>query len=269
MSRSLFHVTTVPEFASARHTGVIEPLSLAEEGFVHCCFRDQIAGVLERYFLGASRLLLVEFDRTRVGRWIVETPPGAKEGFPHVYGALPVSVVRRTFPLPDNGRGFDLPQELRHEAEMELRELGELLRGYEWYDHPEGPKFVETHRDEHRTCGHWLFLPGSISVFHRVLNNEELWIAQRGRLLVHTLDPRGEHVVRTLGFDVSVGEHPVLSVPLGWLQAAELAPGEPFAFGANVCAPPFHFERFELTPRAALIESWPQHRELALRLTHQ
>lgn len=265
----LYHVTPRSELEAARRAGRLAPPSLVELGFVHTCFREQIAGVLWRYFRGADGLALLELERSQVGQVLVETPPGMDEGFPHVYGALPLSAVLREFELRRGAGGdFELPGPLRDDALREGRELAALLAAYAWYDHPEGPKFVETHRDEHRTSGHWLFLPRAISAFHRVLNNEELWIAQRGRLTVYVLDERGALSEHALGNDVAAGERPVLSVGRGLWQAAELPAGEPFAFGANVCAPCFHFERFELAQRAVLSAEYPQHRALIARLTH-
>ncbi len=268
MPRSLLHVATPAEFELARRSGMHVPASLASEGFVHCCYLEQLSGVLERYFRGAGELALLEFDAHAVGELRHESPPGVRERFPHVYGALPMSALRRHFTLAPEHGGHALPLELREVLASTQRDVDALLAAYAWYDHPEGPKFVETHRDEHRTSGHWLFLPGAISAFHRVLNNEELWIAQRGALRIHVIDERGAHSEHTLGLDLSAGQTPVLSIPLGVLQAAELLDGESFAFGANVCAPPFHFERFELTPRAVLQERFPQHRALIERLTH-
>jgi predicted cupin superfamily sugar epimerase len=145
--------------------------------------------------------------------------------------------------------------------------VDDLLAGYDWYDHPEGPKFVETHRDAHRTSGHWLFLPGVFSAFHRVLNSEELWLIHGGRLLVHVLDPDGVHRVLRLGSDLARGERPVVSVPAGWWQAAELPEGTPFAFGTNVCAPAFSFEQFVPECRAELLQDFPAHVDLIMRLT--
>lgn len=268
MAPPLFHVTTKPELARAERTGALAPSSLASEGFVHCCFRAQLAGVLERYFRGAGELALLELDPRAVGLVRVETPPGAGEGFPHVYGALPLEALRRVHVLEARDGRHELPRELLDATARERRELEALLGAYAWYDHPEGPKFVETQRDEHRTSGHWLFLPGAISAFHRVLNNEELWIAQRGSLRIHVLGADGAHVEHVLGLDVAAGETPVLAVSKGALQAAELCDGESFAFGANVCAPCFHFQEFELAPRAELLARFAQHRELVTRLTH-
>ncbi len=145
--------------------------------------------------------------------------------------------------------------------------LRDLLDAYEWLDHPDGPKFVETHRDASRSSGHWLFLPGVFSSFHCVLNNEELWLIHAGRLLVHVIEPSGVHRVLRLGTRPSDGERPVVTVPAGHWQAAELPEGEPFAFGSNVCAPPFSFQDFALGSRADLLRDFPDHRGLILRLT--
>ncbi len=145
--------------------------------------------------------------------------------------------------------------------------LDDILAAYDWFDHVEGPKFVETHRDAYRTSGHWLFLPGVFSAFHKVLNNEELWLIHAGRLLVHVLDPGGAHHVLRLGVDVARGERPVVSVPVGYWQAAELPAETPFAFGTNVCAPPFVYEEFVPERREELLREFPQHVETILRLT--
>ena len=145
--------------------------------------------------------------------------------------------------------------------------LNTLLKSYNWYDHPEGPKFVETHRDAHRTSGHWLFLPGAFSAFHKVTNNEEIWAIHLGRLWVHVLTPEGRHEVLKLGLDFSSGERPVVTVPVRYWQAAELPPGEPFAFGTNICAPGFLWTEFALADRAALSSEYPAHAELIARLT--
>ncbi len=145
--------------------------------------------------------------------------------------------------------------------------LDDILSTYDWFDHPDGPKFVETHRDAYRTSGHWLFLPGAISVFHRVHNNEELWLIHTGRLLVHVLDPGGAYHLLRLGADFAAGERPVVSVPAGHWQAAEIPAGTPFAFGSNVCAPPFLYEKFDIAHREALLRAYPNHADLILRLT--
>ena len=150
---------------------------------------------------------------------------------------------------------------------MHKTSLHTLLAAYDWFDHPDGPKFVETHRDQYRTSGHWLFQPGRFSSFHRVLGNEELWLVHLGRLIVHVIDPGGHHSILNLGLDLSIGETPVAAVRSGYWQAAELPDSVPFAFGTNICAPPFSFDAFELGQRDALLIEYPQHAALIQRLT--
>ncbi|MDE2059871.1 MAG: cupin domain-containing protein [candidate division NC10 bacterium] len=145
--------------------------------------------------------------------------------------------------------------------------LDQLIKRYDWYDHPEGLKFVETHRDEYRTSGHWLMLPGTFSAFHRVLNNEELWYIHYGKITLHTIDTRGRLRSLTLGPDVSAGESPVIAVPKNCWQAAEIGDGVPYAFGSVVCAPAFRFELFEIGNRQCLIEKFPRYGEVISRLT--
>ena len=148
-----------------------------------------------------------------------------------------------------------------------MTDIADILNSYDWYDHPDGPKFVETHRDDHRSCGHWLFLPGVFSSFHKVFNNEELWLIHRGRLLLHLLQPDGGHRVLRLGTELAAGERPAMAVPAGCWQAAEIPGDTPYAFGSNVCSPPFSYDQFAIGCREKLVAEFPDHRELVERLT--
>ena len=145
--------------------------------------------------------------------------------------------------------------------------IDDILAAYDWFDHPEGMKFVETHRDAHRSSGHWLFLPGVFSSFHKVRNNEELWLIHFGRVLVHVLDPDGTHHVLHLGTNLAAGERPVVTVPANYWQAAEIPEGTPFAFGTNICAPAFSYEEFTSARREDLLRDFPDHADLIMRLT--
>ncbi len=140
--------------------------------------------------------------------------------------------------------------------------LEDILKAYDWFDHPDGPKFVETHRDEYRTAGHWLFLPGAVSWFHQVFNNAELWLIHEGKLILHTIDRDGKHHSHVLGTDIGAGEQPVFSVPTGCLQAAEIPEGIPYAFGTNICAPAFSYDQLQINKYEDLIREYPQHKTL-------
>jgi len=263
--RRIFHITTRDELAAARGRGSYRAPSLDSEGFVHCSYPEMLPEVAERFFRDVPDLVLLEIDPTRLGvavrdEAVAEVPAR----FPHVYGEIPLSAVLAVHPFESDAEGrFQAP-----DGESDDAARDRLLAAYDWYDHPEGPKFVETHRDAYRTCGHWLFLPGKISAFHQVLDGDELWLIHRGSLLVHVLSAAGTLSTERLGLELAAGERPVVSVPAGAWQAAELAPGAALAFGSNVCAPPFSFEAFRLTPRDELLRRFPRHEELVTRLTY-
>lgn len=146
--------------------------------------------------------------------------------------------------------------------------LKSLLTTYRWFDHPEGMKFVEVEGNAQRSVGHWLFQPGSVSMFHRVRNGDEIWAIHAGSLRLHLIDPAaGEHREVRLGMSVQAGERPVAMVPAGHWQAAELPEGVPLAFGSNVCAPGFSYDALELARRDELSAAFAPHAELITRLT--
>lgn len=143
-----------------------------------------------------------------------------------------------------------------------------LFKAYPWFDHPEGMKFSEVTRNAERSVGHWLFLPGALSVFHRLQAIDEIWAIHSGRLLLHMIDPStSEHRTVRLGVNVQSGERPVAMVPAGHWQAAELPDAESFAFGSNICAPGFSYAALELARGGELARTYPQHAAVCARLT--
>lgn len=148
-----------------------------------------------------------------------------------------------------------------------MTSLETILSSYAWFDHIEGVKFVETHRDAYRTSGHWLFLPGAVSYFHKVKNNAELWYIHEGKLIIHLLTPQGQYQKLLLGTDLQSEERPVVEIPVNCWQAAELPEGVPFAFGTNVCAPVFSYEHLVVADRDSLMKEYPLYSDLIQRLT--
>jgi predicted cupin superfamily sugar epimerase len=147
--------------------------------------------------------------------------------------------------------------------------LATLLTSYAWFDHVDGPKFAELQRDQFRSIGHWLFLPGAFSSFHKVKNNEEIWIAQSGCVIVHILEPGGTHRTVKVGLNLEGGEQPIVTVPAGYWQAAEIPEGNPYAFGTNICAPAFLYSEFEIAKREDLLKEFPQHGDVIRHLTRE
>ena len=94
----IFHVAERDRWAAALETGQYAEStrgrSLAEEGFIHLSTREQVAGVLDRFYVGVSDLVLLHVDETRL-----PSPLRWEGGFPHLYGPLPVDAVVAVEPL--------------------------------------------------------------------------------------------------------------------------------------------------------------------------
>ena len=106
----LWHLAEPEHWAEAARTGSYERstrgLSLAEVGFVHCSYPDQAAGVAAAFYADAGDLVLLRIDPAAV-------PAGIRveDGFPHVYGPIPVAAVTAAVPLTrDAGGRLVLPE---------------------------------------------------------------------------------------------------------------------------------------------------------------
>jgi glutathione S-transferase len=68
--------------------------TLDEVGYLHGANADQVAGVLQRYYLDATDLVLLAVDADLVADLLRdENTSGGTELFPHLYGPLPVDAV--------------------------------------------------------------------------------------------------------------------------------------------------------------------------------
>lgn len=88
----IFHVTT--DLGSAKDSGLYSCASLKDEGFIHCCNKDQLAGVLQRYYQGATDLQLLKIATDKLSAKLVyENTAGGQELFPHIYGQINMTAV--------------------------------------------------------------------------------------------------------------------------------------------------------------------------------
>jgi uncharacterized protein (DUF952 family) len=90
----IYHVTTQANWESAMTQGYYSVDSLALEGFIHCSKKEQVEGVLKRYYQGVINLLLLTIDPSRVSAPLeYELAPSVNEEFPHIYGTLNLDAV--------------------------------------------------------------------------------------------------------------------------------------------------------------------------------
>lgn len=90
----IYHVSDQQSLSRANETGSYACDSLDKEGFIHCCKKQQLTGVLERYYQGVTDLRVLEIEVVRLtSKLVYENTVGGAELFPHVYGAINMDAV--------------------------------------------------------------------------------------------------------------------------------------------------------------------------------
>ena len=80
--------------AAGEYTISTRGKTLAEEGFIHCSFEDQLAGTLGRFYADVDEVLIMRIDPERLGSpLVIEDLIGTGQRFPHVYGPIPLAAV--------------------------------------------------------------------------------------------------------------------------------------------------------------------------------
>ncbi len=90
----IYHVVYKTSWQQALQQGFYEAPSLATEGFIHLSTKEQVAGVLQRYYQNQTDLLLLEVDESKLTAELkYEIAPSVNELFPHLFGRLNLNAV--------------------------------------------------------------------------------------------------------------------------------------------------------------------------------
>lgn len=84
----IYHIITADAWASQEAKDVISADSLTTEGFIHCSFRDQIDGVIARYYKNQGELMLLQIDADLLTSELKIEPSTNSELYPHIYGVI-------------------------------------------------------------------------------------------------------------------------------------------------------------------------------------
>jgi uncharacterized protein (DUF952 family) len=111
MTATIYRLVTEDEWKAARESGVFEGSEHdRRDGFIHFSTAEQLRETAEKHYAGRAGLLILFVDPAALAaplKWEVSRG-GAL--FPHLYGLLPASAVRRTEKLPlDRGGLFIFP----------------------------------------------------------------------------------------------------------------------------------------------------------------
>ena len=82
-------------------------MSLAEEGYIHCSFAEQVAATAGRFYGDVAEVVLLQIDPDRLtSPVVVEDLVGSGEPFPHVYGPIDLAAVVAADPTDPNDIRF-------------------------------------------------------------------------------------------------------------------------------------------------------------------
>jgi len=100
-SRHIYHICRADEWARAaaadRYDGSSQDRA---DGFIHFSGPDQVEASAAKHRAGQDGLVLLTVDPQALGDALKWEPSRGGALFPHLYGDLPLSAVRRVDPLP-------------------------------------------------------------------------------------------------------------------------------------------------------------------------
>lgn len=165
-----------------------------------------------------------------------------------------------------------------------MRDAQYWLEKLKLLPHPEGGFFIETYRSEEvyhekhlperftgerniSTSIYYLLENDQCSKLHRI-KSDEMWHFYDGSgLIIYAIDAKGNLTENKLGLNCDEGDSPQVLIKAGdWFGAKLNKPGTYCLAGCTV-SPGFHFEDFEMGDRKNLLELFPQHEDIILKLT--
>ena len=101
MADTIYKICTAAEWRQAEQTGTYRGSMVdRRDGFIHFSTAAQTAETAAKWFAGQRDLVLVAVNADALGDTLKWEPSRGGALFPHLYGELPLSAVRRVDPLP-------------------------------------------------------------------------------------------------------------------------------------------------------------------------
>lgn len=84
----IYHIATSEDWNLHLTNATYEPQAFSKEGFIHCSTKEQVPGVLQRYYAGAKNLILLHIDEHKLTALLKYEAATNNELFPHVFGPI-------------------------------------------------------------------------------------------------------------------------------------------------------------------------------------
>ena len=119
----ILHLLSRESWAEAQANGQLVAPSVATEGFAHCSTEHQMVDVANKYYSGATNMVLLNIDPTKLTSQLKFEPPAHLDGspalpheplFPHIYGPINLDAVIEVIDFPCRSNGdFAAPPQLK------------------------------------------------------------------------------------------------------------------------------------------------------------
>ena len=154
----------------------------------------------------------------------------------------------------------------------------EIIRKLDLKPHPEGGYYRETYRGSSPIPGlnppkffstaiYYMFTPGAVSKFHRLVSDEIFHFYDGDPSLWVWLTSKGEMKKIILGANLEKGEVPQMIIPAGTWFAGRLAPEGRYCLMGTTVAPGFDFSDLQFASRDELLRLCPSAEKEILALT--
>ena len=89
----IYHIVSATDWAKQESQPDYEASSLQTEGFIHLSTKEQVDGVLSRYYQNVPDLLLLHVDVAKLTQELRYETATNNDQFPHLYGPLNKTAV--------------------------------------------------------------------------------------------------------------------------------------------------------------------------------
>src|SRR5215207_4108803 len=84
----IYHIVLPEVWEQFKNRPSYQSESLTTEGFIHCSYPGQLEAVLQRYYSGVERVLILKIDTDKLLSKLVKEASTGGEMYPHLYGRL-------------------------------------------------------------------------------------------------------------------------------------------------------------------------------------
>lgn len=160
-----------------------------------------------------------------------------------------------------------------------------FIEKLQMHAHPEGGYYKESFASSENICDkdlktkfegerilwtsiYFLLRDGEVSNFHK-LKSDEMWYYHSGSpLTIYMISPDGILTTSQLGLDIEKGEVPQVLVPKNYIFGSAMN-NEGYALVGCMVSPGFDFKDFQLFERNDLLNRYPTHKDIIMKLTRK